>query len=337
MPQNVDFYVPFGLRTNPETEQARGRHEAWIKASGILPHPRLWDLYAAWDFPQLVGYVYPTAEGERLDLAMNTLGMSFVWDDQHESLSARDPARAVAHTRDIISVFHHPPERFTGQETALGVRLWAQLWHEMSRGMSSAWRVRAARDWEYMAVCFPHQARDRVLGVPDLRHYTHLRRGVAGSDSAFSTLEAIWGCEVPPLAFHSPQLRQMHDAIALTTMWCNDVYSLEKEEADGDVDNIVPVLEKARHLSRKEAVEEVVRMVETEIRLFERLREDLLAMVSYLGLDTGEAAAVMLYTQALQAWFRGYHEWEQSTDRYAGTKASVGRRPAVETLVAPPQ
>ncbi|MER6255240.1 terpene synthase family protein [Streptomyces sp. NPDC001584] len=73
------------------------------------------------------------------------------------------------------------------------------------------------------------------------------------------------------MAFHTPQLRLMRDAIVLATVWTNDVYSLEKEEADGDVDNIVLVLEKAQHYTRKEAVDHVVAMVKREVLLFEQL------------------------------------------------------------------
>ncbi|MEU3838415.1 terpene synthase family protein [Streptomyces sp. NPDC028635] len=260
----MDFYIPFELRVNPETAQARTRHEAWVKSSGLLPGPEFYGLYEAWDFPKLVSYTYPTATGARLDLAMNMIGLSFVWDDQHERLCQRDRVRAVAHSREIMSIFHQPLERFTGPEVATTVRLWAQLWRELSEGMSSSWWCRAAQGWEWMAASFPQQARDHARPVPGLRHYSQVRRGVAGVEPTFASLEAIWGCEVPALAFHSPQVRLMHDAIVWATIWCNDVYSLEKEEADGDVDNIVLVLENARSCSRREAVDEVVSMVKEE-------------------------------------------------------------------------
>ncbi|MFD9392243.1 terpene synthase family protein [Streptomyces sp. NPDC060000] len=59
---------------------------------------------------------------------------------------------------------------------------------------------------------------------------------------------------VPAAAFPAPRLRVMRQTAIDVTLMCNDVYSLEKEEARGDMDNLVLVLEHSRHLTRAEAV-----------------------------------------------------------------------------------
>ncbi|MFD4948713.1 terpene synthase family protein [Streptomyces sp. NPDC058239] len=53
---------------------------------------------------------------------------------------------------------------------------------------------------------------------------------------------------------HGPQLRIMREIAVNITLMCNDVYSSEKEEARGNMDSLVLVLQRAQGCSRDEAV-----------------------------------------------------------------------------------
>ncbi|MCX4546943.1 terpene synthase family protein [Streptomyces sp. NBC_01565] len=71
-----------------------------------------------------------------------------------------------------------------------------------------------------------------MRGTPgDMEAYLQVRRGIAGTDLPLSLGERAAGIHVPAAAFHSPQLRIMRQAAIDVTFMCNDVYSLEKEEA----------------------------------------------------------------------------------------------------------
>lgn len=95
--------------------------------------------------------------------------------------------------------------------------------------------ARTAHEWEYCFAAQAHEATGRLRGTPgDMETYLQVRHGIA--DTALT---------VP--AFHSPPLRIMRDIAGDVPMMCNDVNSLEKEEARGDMDNLVLVRVRPGH------------------------------------------------------------------------------------------
>jgi pentalenene synthase/avermitilol synthase len=97
---------------------------------------------------------------------------------------------------------------------------------------------------------------------------------------------------------------------------CNDVYSLEKEEARGDMDNLVLVIEHTRHCTRDQAIATAQHEVHQRCTRFERLAKKVPAMCSQLALPAPQRAAVDTYIGIMTAWIRGYHAWETETLRY---------------------
>jgi pentalenene synthase/avermitilol synthase len=105
------------------------------------------------------------------------------------------------------------------------------------------------------------------------------------------------------------------DAIDVTLM-CNDVYSLEKEEARGDMDNLVLVLERARRLTRGEALTAARGEVDRRVRRFHRLAAQIPTVGAQLALTEREQADVAAYVRVMAAWMSGYHAWQTETHRY---------------------
>ncbi|MFH8350375.1 hypothetical protein [Streptomyces sp. NPDC018045] len=326
MPRTVDFTIPFPVRINPHLEQVRARHEAWVRESGLVP-PAFEAQYYEWDFLRLGSYAFPDADPAGLYLASRLLGFTFMWDDQHEALSLRDPLAARKHSEEMIRALDG------GEVTTLGARIMADMWKDMSRGMSNAWLTRARYTWNWCVATYPHQAHDALhKTVPSRRSYDHTRRGVAGVDYVLDVLERFLGCEVPATAAHSPQIWILRDTIVKATLYTNDVYSLEKEEADGDTNNIVLVLLAEGH-TRSEALAMTVTMVTSELENFTKVREELLSMYAFLRLSPYEVQAVERYVEGLTAWISGYFAWSQTTPRYAGVNLTEGRRMPLTHLV----
>jgi len=100
------------------------------------------------------------------------------------------------------------------------------------------------------------------------------------------------------------------------TLMCNDVYSLEKEEARGDMDNLVLVLEHTRRCTREEAIGAAQGEVGRRCARFEELAAEVPAMCAHLALPAAQRAAVSTYVDVLTAWICGYHAWETETLRY---------------------
>ncbi|MFF3159786.1 terpene synthase family protein [Streptomyces sp. NPDC057910] len=270
--------------------------------------------YASWDMPLLAAYGFPYADGPALDLCADARAFFFVFDDQFDGPLGRDPARAATVCRQLIDIVH-------GAAPALGADAcsvaFADLWARSIDGAHPGWVARTAHGWEYYFATQAHEAIGRLRGTPaEMETYLQVRRSIAGTDLPLSLGERAAGITIPAAALHSPQLRIMRQAAIDVTFMCNDVYSLEKEEARGDMDNLVLVIEHTRPCSRDEAVAAARREVDGRVERFQELALQVPAMCLQLGLTGPERTAAATYVEVMGAWMSGYHTWQTQTRRY---------------------
>ncbi|MFI5475743.1 terpene cyclase [Streptomyces cacaoi] len=288
------------------------RNLDWVRHTGLVREGRSLDWYASWDMPRLAAYGFPYAQGPALDLCTDAMAFFFVFDDQFDGPSGRDPARSAAVCRQLIGIVHGCVPGTDACSVAF-----ADIWARSTDGAHPAWAARTAHEWEYYFAAQAHEAINRLRGTPgDMESYLQVRRGVAGTDLPLSLGERAAGLTVPAAAFHSPQLRIMRQASIDITLMCNDVYSLEKEEARGDMDNLVLVVEHARHCTREEAITAARREVKDRCLRFQELALQVPAMCLQLGLTAQERAAVDSYIAVMTSWISGYHAWQTQTARY---------------------
>ncbi|EGG47079.1 putative terpene cyclase [Streptomyces griseoaurantiacus M045] len=313
MPQDMTFDLP-AARISPDLDGARRHHLDWVRRTGLAAGERSLVWYESWDMPRLAALGFPHARGPALDLLADAMGFFFVFDDQFDGPLGRDPAETARVCQALIDIAHGapPPPGADACTTAF-----ADIRARSTEGAHPAWTARTAHEWEYYFAAQAHEARGRLRGTPaDLDTYLEVRRGIAATDLPLSLGERAAGLTVPASAFHSPELRLMRrDAIDVTLM-CNDVYSLEKEEARGDMDNLVLVLERARHLTREEALTAARGEVDRRVRRFDRLAAQVPTVGTQLALTEGERADVAAYVRVMAAWMSGYHAWQTETHRY---------------------
>ncbi|WP_329538047.1 terpene cyclase (plasmid) [Streptomyces sp. NBC_01450] len=315
MPQDIDFDLPFSLSLSPDREGAQRRNLAWVQRLGLVGEGASLEWYASWDMPGLAAYGFPYAQGPALDLCADAMAFFFVFDDQFDGPLGRDPARAAGVCRKLIDIVHGAaPE--PGSDACSAA--FADVWARSTEGAHPGWVARTAHEWEYYFATQAHEAINRLRGTPgDMQTYLQVRRGIAGAELPLSLGEKAAGITVPAAAFHSPQLRIMRQAAIDVTLMCNDVYSLEKEEARGDMDNLVLVIEGTRHCARDEAIAAARLEVEERCARFQELAPQVPAMCAQLGLPDRDLAAVDTYVEVMTAWMSGYHAWQTQTRRYS--------------------
>ncbi|MFD9359439.1 terpene synthase family protein [Streptomyces sp. NPDC060031] len=238
----------------------------------------------------------------------------FVFDDQFDGPLGQDPARAATVCQQLIDIVHGAAPAPGADACSVA---FADLWARSADGAHPGWVARTAHEWEYYFATQAHEAIGRLRGTPgDMDTYLQVRRGIAGTALTISLAERAAGINVPAAAFHSPQLRIMRDIAVDVPMMCNDVYSLEKEEARGDMDNLVLVLEHARPCTRDEAITTARREVDARVERFQELARQVPAMCLQLGLTGPERTAVAMYVEVMGTWMSGYHAWQTQTRRY---------------------
>lgn len=314
MPQDVEFHLPFPVSCSPDLERARRRNRAWVRRVGLVGEGRSLKWYASWDMPRLAALGFPGARGGMLDLCADAMAFFFVFDDQFDGALGWDPARAAAACQRMIDIVHGA---LPGPGADACSVAFADIWARSTEGAHPGWVARVAHEWEYYFAAQAHEAVGRLRGAPaDMETYLQVRRGIAGTDLPLSLGERAAGVTVPAAAFHGPQLRIMRQAAIDVTLMCNDVYSLEKEEARGDMDNLVLVVEHARRCTREEAIAEARGEVRRRVTRFQELALEVPRLCALLGLTDRQTADVERYVEIMRAWMSGYHAWQTRTDRY---------------------
>ncbi|MFD6225520.1 terpene cyclase [Streptomyces sp. NPDC060232] len=314
MPQDVEFHLPFPVSCSPDLEGARRRNLAWVRRVGLVGEGRSLEWYASWDMPRLAALGFPYARGAMLDLCADAMALFYVFDDQFDGLLGRAPARVATVCQRMIDIVHGAAP---GPDADACSAAFADIWGRSADGAHPGWVARVAHEWEYYFAAQAHEAIGRLRGAPaGMEAYLQVRRGIAGTDLPLSLGERAAGITLPAAAFHSPQLRIMRQAAIDVTLMCNDVYSLEKEEARGDMDNLVLVIEHTRRCGREAAIAEARGEVRRRVTRFQELAVQVPQLCALLGLTAREAAGVDRYVEIMGTWMSGYHAWQTRTDRY---------------------
>jgi Terpene synthase family 2, C-terminal metal binding len=109
----------------------------------------------------------------------------------------------------------------------------------------------------------------------------------------------------------SDSLDEMRRVANNVICWSNDIVSLDKEIARGEVNNLVIVLQQEQNLTLQESVDRVGDMVEDQIHLFEDAERQL------PGLDSDLDNDVQKYVAGLRAWMRANLDWSAETARFS--------------------
>ncbi|MFE6867693.1 pentalenene synthase [Kitasatospora sp. NPDC057692] len=317
MPQDVEFGLPWPLRSSPHLPRAREHSLAWLEEFGLLGEQTFTPAeFTDWRLAELAAYFFPDATGEGLELAGDLMGWYFApFDDRFDGSLGRNPLQAAAVCAELAAVM--APGDVPGAGTPLSTtRALADIWQRSCRGMSGAWRARAANDWlAYLAAHLAETVDRRQGRVMDADECVSRRRLATSSFVVIDLIERVSGFEVPALAWHTPVLAELRSLTAEVIGMSNDLCSAEKEEAAGDVgNNLLLILERDRGIGRTQAAEEVVSAIGRRVTRFAAMEERVADLGCWLSED--DAVGVRRLVTGLHDLMRGDYAWERMSGRY---------------------
>lgn len=328
MPQGMDLHIPFPGRISPDADRARRVHLAWPRSHGLLPGPAAERRHLMGAYADLAAGFHPTATGADLDLGVDQQSWYFLFDDHFDGPVGSDPDAVRALVREVASTLDGP-----GAARHPLARAFADLWGRSAAGMSGAWRARAAADWRMYLDGYVGEAHARSRARPPaFADHLALRTRTIGALPVLDMAERVGHYECPARALASPLLGDLRQLAVEVVILDNDIVSVEKEEAVGEI-NLVLLLQGERRCSRTAAMELMRAMVEERTNRFIALEQELPALAESLGLDETERTALERYDHdALRTLMRGAYDWHQSVERYgeefAEMCAAAVERPA---------
>ncbi|MER7708131.1 hypothetical protein ABTX81_35235 [Kitasatospora sp. NPDC097605] len=343
MPTDIEFHLPFPAprADSDQHDRAARRGVDWAREFGLLePTEKALRYFLGLRFADVATGFAPDARGADLDVMTDLITWTAVCDDFFDGRAGDDPdlaARTVAALTEVTR-----GGRPTTPATALPAALrplaaaTADLWNRSAAPMSEHWRARAGHGWRRFLRSFLAEAETRRQGrVPGLTAYLALRRETMAMYVYLDGVERADRFELPARLLADRYLRRMAELQIDILAHCNDVHSVEHEEARGDTHNLVLVLERRRGGPRAEVIREIQQRVRLLSEEFLAGAAGLDAHGTRLGCTPTERADLRRYIAAMARQLRVTYDWSLATVRYA---AGPGRdlRPVYLSPAHPP-
>ncbi|SHM42992.1 isoafricanol synthase [Actinacidiphila paucisporea] len=322
--------IPFPARLNLHAERARQHTLQWVQGMGLLTGDVATAEYDALRLERLMAYFYPDASAPDLELAADFNAWFFIFDDQFDGgLGTRpDEIRQVVDALVGAMAVDGAEPAVTG-ETPL-VRGFRDIWLRSTAGTPLAWRLRFREHWRAYLAAHEGEARHRTADrLPSLDRFLDVRRETIGVRPCLDFAERCGGYALPDELHDSSALREMREITGDVVIFVNDIVSLTKELAAGDVNNSVVVHRARTGCTIEESVEHVSALANARTARFARLAAALPGTLDLRGVRRGTREHVDHYVDAMRHLMAGNLTWSLATSRYDETgiaAVSDGRR-----------
>ncbi|WP_328914985.1 MULTISPECIES: isoafricanol synthase [unclassified Streptomyces] len=348
--------IPFPPRLNLHAERARRHTLQWVQGMGLLTGDIAAAEYDALRLERLMAYFYPDATASGLELAADFNAWFFIFDDQFDGGLGTRPEeirRVVDSLVGTMTVEGTPapdagdtlgargPRDAWGapgpgdvplpggeEETPL-VRAFRDIWLRSTTAMPNNWRLRFREHWRAYLAAHEGEAHQRNADrLPSFEEFLDIRRDSIGVRPCLDFTERCGGYTLPDEVYGSPALREMREITGDVVIFVNDIVSLVKELAAGDVNNSVVVHRAHKGCTIEESVEHISALANTRTTRFTRLAAALPGLLARRGVPRETREHVSHYVDGMRHLMAGNLAWSLATSRYdeTGVAAVSGGR-----------
>ncbi|MBX6762061.1 MAG: hypothetical protein K6T51_04840 [Rubrobacteraceae bacterium] len=305
---------PFPPRMNEHAETAQRGTSGWVRTFGLLPDEKSLALFDATGLGHLAARNHPELAAEDLRFVSDWYAWLFLRDDKGDASPAgRDPRRLSSADGRLLDVLEgaEPGEEDEPLAHALRDLRERTLGYLRTNSLPGVWMRRLVRAVREHLEATLWEASNRARGVaPSLEAYVRMRPLTGGLSIVTELVEIVRGHHLPSEVREHAAVRRLTSASHNVTCWANDIISLKKELAAGEVNNLIPVLQAERGLSLQRALWEAARMHDAEVEVFVETSRTLPSF--------GPAVDEILrrYVVSLEARMRGVLDWSLGSERY---------------------
>lgn len=334
-----EFHLPFGNAKHPEAARANAEATAWVVGHDLVTDAV--DQFAGIGFGHLAGRVSGDVPYETVVLLAEWMAWSFVLDDQHDHVIRTGELAAWRPLADAIIDY---VETGRTAQAAVGrnplVRGFTDLCDRILAGMSEGTAARYRAHVPVMLRSLDQEAGNRgPAGRPTVEEYVLMRRHSSQLLPMMAMVEAGLGIDLPRRVLDLPEFRSLVDSALDVISWGNDVFSLPKEHACGDSNNLVSLISAWEGRSLTEAVQAVESRIQLRIEDYLDGEHRLLRTLDAGGgTDPELRAAVSRCVRGLEDWMIGADLWQRyectrySDERFAAGLESAYTRPGLVSV-----
>ncbi|MGH8567216.1 MAG: terpene synthase family protein [Gammaproteobacteria bacterium] len=330
-------YCPFPAEVNPHFEAVHEHTLAWVRRFGLAKDGSAFERLRGSKFARLAACAYPGAPGDELAIVSDFFTWLFQLDDECDEagIGKRPERLAALHDQCLEVLSGRPPEFLSkpsrprsGRPDVPLVQALDELRGRMDSRMSKAWMDRFNMSVSEYFAALLWEARNReICQWPDALTYIRMRPYTGAVYIGFDLIELTERQSLPLVVRKHPDFQRLMEMASNVVCWCNDLFSLRKERAHGDMHNLAMVIQHQEGITLQAAVDRVAGLIERDVRGFMALVE---ALQSF-GPETDDA--IRCFVAGMRALMRGNLDWSAGSRRYQEVETmEVG--PALPTAFA---
>jgi len=306
--QIPDLYCPFDPAVHPAAADVHTQSVAWARVMGLARDDQHVQALHRAKVGWLVGRAFPVADDlPALQIAADWTTLFCLIDNHIENIHG--PALSHVYLRGLLEVFRLGAAPLIADPFAQAFR---DLRERMIQVGVPAWIDRFGEQLERLFRAFVDEAKYRVLAaVPEMVKYRKMREVSVGLYFGFRLGELTDGIRLPAAVREHPTVRSLESKAAAVVGLANDIYTVEKEMAKGEVNNMVMVLMHEENLGFDGAMRRAVELHDAETREFAALAAELPSFSPEIDAD------LRRYIEVLTSMICGHNSWADETDRYA--------------------
>ncbi|HJP79901.1 MAG TPA: germacradienol/geosmin synthase [Pseudonocardiaceae bacterium] len=334
-----DLYLPYPVRVSAHVDAARQHAVEWahdvgvfdsvpsVEAAGLWSEP----YFVSLDLAQLAASTNPDGTLEDVNLSTDwTTWRTYADDYMSAVFGATHNLTGAKLASDRLAEFMpldggSTPEPANQLEAGLD-DLWRRTIEPMSMPARREFRTAVTTMIESWLWELFNQAENRI---PDPIDYVEMRRRTFGAE-LWTDLARLDQLAVVPNEIY--QNRVMHELVTAAHDYAgftNDLFSYQKEiEFEGDLHNIVLVVQKFLNVDRLRARDFVIKLLAARLEQFEHIAaNDLPAMFVELDLDDDIRQVLTQHADHLKDWMAGILAWHRNSSRYPEAQLRARYRP----------
>ncbi|SER09932.1 hypothetical protein SAMN05421690_100866 [Nitrosomonas sp. Nm51] len=300
---------PFPESISPFADKVHQQTLEWVKHFRLVTNEKAFEHLQLSKFGWLSARAYPNAALNRLEIISDWNTWLFIIDDQcdESGLGKRPDRLSALHNRCI--------EILTGYSTKSNdiplIHALHDIYCRLQPFSSKSWMLRFAKSAAEYFEATLWEAQNRHLNRwPDTDSYMLMRPFSGRLLTDIELIEIAENIEIPCTARAHPCLIKLASLTNNVVCWSNDIISLNKEKAHGDMHNLVLVMQHELNISLQEALNLVKKLVDAQIQQFQTFEKRLPRFSDVPN------HVVKKYVAVLRAWMRGNLDWAYESRRY---------------------
>ncbi|GGT73887.1 MULTISPECIES: terpene synthase family protein [Streptomyces] len=330
----ADFHLPFGNSKHPQAARANVEATAWVVRHELVTDAT--EQFTGIGCGHLAGRVSGEVGYERVLLLAEWMAWSFVLDDQHDHLIRTGDVAAWEPVAEAITTYVE-----TGRVGSSSPRRnplvngFVDLCDRILDGMSETTAARYRAHVAMMLRSLDQEAGNREApGRPSVEDYIVMRRHSSQLLPMMDMVEAGLGIDLPRRIHGLTAFQELIASAIDIISWGNDMFSLPKEYACGDHNNLVSLISFHERCSLSDAVRAVESRIQIRIEEYLAGKKHLFEVLDADGTTTPELReTVSRCVRSYEDWIIGTDLWQRyectrySDERFAAGLESAYTRP----------